>query len=119
MTTQEQKKRSTGLFALGVLVGLGFMAINAILNPSLSLNTSTVLARESDEDRYADCLIKQAEIGLHRDIGKNITAKDATDKALHYAEQRCGKHNLALGADDAVYWSTRGKARTWFEDPEQ
>ena len=69
------------------------------------------------EDAVVACLIGQAGVALHNNLGRKMDARTATDAAMVYADKRCGGGRL-IGDEggDYVYHSIHGMAKAWFED---
>jgi hypothetical protein len=86
----------------------------------MSATTSSALARphaQSREGRLVACLIGQASISLHRQLGTKVDATRAADIAVMYASKsKACKGSLSEGGLDVVQASVDAMAKIWFED---
>ena len=74
-------------------------------------------ASTSQLDRVVACLIGQAGVSLHKQIGTTVNAQAATDAAMKYADTRCkGGAQVGEGGGDYVYHSIHGMAKAWFNE---
>jgi hypothetical protein len=81
-----------------------------------ALLTTPALARPR-EDAVVACLVGQAAVGLHKNVGSKMDVKAATDAAMIYAARRCkGGADIGEGGGDYVYHSIRGMAQQWFSE---
>jgi hypothetical protein len=80
----------------------------------LTTTAPSIVAAPSQQrdDALVACLIGNAAVSLHKQIGTKVDANTATDIAMAYANKRC-KGKLPDGADDYVYHSIRAIANAW------
>jgi hypothetical protein len=96
-----------------------FLVAAAVL-VALTTSVTSIVAAPSQQrdDALVACLIGNAAVSLHKQIGIKVDAKAATDAAVTYANRRC-KGQLPPGGDDYVYHSIRSLAKTWFDEPDE
>ena len=82
---------------------------------ALTTSATSIVAAPSQQrdDALVACLIGNAAVSVHKQIGTKVDAKAATDAAVAYANKRC-KGQLPPGGDDYVYHSIQSLAKTWF-----
>ena len=68
------------------------------------------------DDRLVACLIGNAGVSLHKQIGTQVNAKAATDAAVTYADKQCKGGRLSEASGDYVYYSIHGMAKEWFKE---
>jgi hypothetical protein len=82
--------------------------------------SSAAIARsytQSREDRLVACLIRQASISLHQQIGTKVDATRAADIAVMYAgKSKVCKGSLSESGLDVVQASVDAMAKIWFGD---
>jgi hypothetical protein len=94
--------------------------ISLVIATVLVASSSAAIARshnQSREDRLVACLIGQASISLHQQIGTKVDATRAADIAVVYAgKSKVCKGSLSEGGLDVVQASVDAMAKIWFED---
>ena len=84
-----------------------------------ALMTSAVAqspALQRVDDRLVACLIGNAGVSLHKQIGTQVNAKAATDAAMTYADRQCKGGRLSEGGADYVSHSINAMAKEWFKE---
>ena len=87
---------------------------------TLAVLTTSVLAQspalQRVDDRLVACLIGNAGVFLHKQIGTKVNPKAATDAAVTYADKQCKGGRLSAGGGDYVYHSISAMAKEWFKE---
>ena len=86
-----------------------------LLTAVVLIGTTRSSSAESREDAYVACLIGQAGVSLHKQLGQGNNAGTATEAAMKYADKRC-KGKLSDGGHDYVYHSISAMARAWYNE---
>src|SRR5207342_170440 len=84
-----------------------------------ALMTSAVAqspALQRVDDRLVACLIGNAGVSLHKQIGTQVNAKAAADAAMAYADKECKGGRLSEGGADYVSNSIYAMAKEWFKE---
>ena len=68
------------------------------------------------DDRLVACLIGNAGVSLHKQIGTQVNTKAATDAAMTYADKQCKGGRLSEGGADYVSRSISAMAKEWFKE---
>ena len=76
----------------------------------------TVARAATSDDRLVACLIGNAGVSLHKQIGTQVNAKAATDAAVTYADKQCKGGRLSEASGDYVYYSINAMAKEWFKE---
>ena len=88
-------------------------AVLAALTTSTSAQSP---ALQRVDDRLVACLIGNAGVSLHKQIGTQVNAKAATDAAMTYAEKQCKGGRLSEGGADYVSRSISAMAKERFKE---
>ena len=87
---------------------------------TLAVLTTSVLAQspalQRVDDRLVACLIGNAGVFLHKQIGTQVNAKAAADVAMAYAGKQCKGGRLSEGGADYVSNSIHAMAKEWFKE---
>ena len=101
-------------FIVHAMKTIAFAAATLAALTTSALAQSPALQRV--DDRLAACLIGNAGVPLHKQIGAQVNAKDATDAAMTYADKQCKGGRLSEGRADYVSHSIHAMAKAWFKE---
>ena len=91
-----------------------------VVAATLAALTTSALAQspalQRVDDRLVACLIGNAGVSLHKQIGTQVNAKAATDAAMRYADKQCKGGRLSEGGADYVSHSIHAMAKEWFKE---
>ena len=91
-----------------------------VVAATLAALTTSALAQspalQRVDDRLVACLIGNAGVSLHKQIGTQVNAKAATDAAVTYADKQCKGGRLSEGSADYVRHSINAMAKEWFKE---
>jgi hypothetical protein len=93
--------------------------IIVLLAATAAFTTPATATSSPREDALVACLIGQASVYLHKQVGRKMSADAATEAAQAYAAKRCKGELPSEGAGDYVYYMIKAMTKTMYGDDDK